>query len=336
MSLLLALALAQGVQLAQLSGQTNNGSSGYDPEIEALMRHRDEQRRARQQDQAEADQAPAAQVPPNQAPAVQEAAPETGGDDGASLAAVVPPAVAQRLAACIGSANAEPERGLADARAWRGEKGGAYADLCEGYAFGRAGRWREAATAYETGGATPGLDAVTRARLWSQAGNAALIGGDKARALQAFDEALAQPLPSTLATGEIYLDRARARVAADDQPGARVDLDKALVLAGSDPMAWLLSATLARRMNDLPLARTHIQKAAQLAGNDAAVALEEGVIDALSGDRDAAARAAFGKAKELARPGSDIAAQAEDYLAQLGSAPAAADGTTPPPKTDGR
>jgi len=320
MSLLLALALAQGAQLAQLT--PNNGSAGYDPEIEALLRHRDERRQAQEQP-----------APP---PAQPVAAQAEAGDDRAALAAVVPPAMAERLAGCLAKANADPDQGIADARAWRDEDGGgAYADQCAGYALGKAGRWAESASAFETGATAPGLDAVTRARLWAQAGNAALLGDDTARALRAFDNALAQPLPPTLETGEIHLDRARARVANGDQPGARVDLDKALVLAQADPMAWLLSATLARRMNDLPLARTHIQEAARRAGNDAAVALEQGVIDALSGDRDEAARAAFSRAKELAAPGSEIARQAEDYLAQLGGAPAAEDGT-PPPQVEGR
>jgi len=317
MSILLALALAQGAQLAQLG--TNNGASGYDPEIEALLRHRDERART----QAGQDRAPPSAQPDS-------------GDDRDTLAAVVPPAVATRLAGCLAKANADPAEGLAEARAWRGENGGAYAGQCEGYALGKAGRWPDAVSAFEAGAATPGIDAVTRARLWSQAGNAALLGGDTARALRAFDESLRQPLPATLETGEIHLDRARARVASGDQPGARGDLDQAIVMAQADPMAWLLSATLARRMNDLPLARAHIQEAARRAGNDAAVALEQGVIDALSGDRDDAARAAFSRAKELAAPGSDIATQADDYLAQLGGAAQPADTAPPPQQGEGR
>ncbi len=107
-------------------------------------------------------------------------------------------------------------------------------------------------------------------------------------------------------------------------PGARTDLDQAVVLASADPLAWLLSATLARRMDDLPLARAHIEEAAKRARSDAPIALEQGIIYALGGDRDAAARAAFQRARELAAPESDIAKQAADYLAQLGGAAAPA------------
>lgn len=270
----------------------------YDREIEALLQRRDERKAA------EAMQRP-----------VEGSA---QGDDRASLAGVVPPAIAERLAACLAEANKTPEAGIAAAQGWARDDGGAYAAQCHGYALGKAERWKEAADAFESGAAIVGLDAVTRARLWSQAGNAALIGGDAPRAVRALDHALETALPATLATGEIHLDRARARVAAGDQPGARADLDQAVQLAGADPLAWLLSATLARRMNDLPLARAHIEEAVRRARNDAAVALEQGIIYALGGDRDDAARAAFQRAKELATPASDVGKQAADYLAQLG------------------
>ncbi|HWJ69964.1 MAG TPA: hypothetical protein VNS79_07965 [Sphingobium sp.] len=286
----------------------------YDREMELLLQRRDERKAAEAMQQPLPGAAAASPAP----------------NDAASLAAVIPPAIAQRLAACLAEANRTPEAGIAAAQDWARDDGGVYAAQCHGYALGKAGRWQEAADAFEGGAAIAGLDAVTRARLWAQAGNAALIGGDAARAGRALDEALAQPLPRTLATGEIHLDRARARVATGNMTGARADLDQAVVLAGSDPLAWLLSATLARRMGDLPLARAHIEEAARRARGDAPIALEQGIIYALGGDRDAAARAAFQRAKELATPDSDITKQAADYLAQLGDATAP---TTPAPET---
>lgn len=275
--------------------------SPYDDGIEALLRRRDEKKAAEALQQA----------PPQNASA----------DERAALAAAIPPAIAERLADCLAKVNTKAEEGLAAAQAWAREGGGVYAAQCEGYALGKAERWKEAADAFEAGAATPKLDLVTRARLWSQAGNAALIGGDAARAVRDLDQALQQPLPRTLSTGEIHLDRARARVAAGNLPGARTDLDQAVMLANADPLAWLLSATLARRMNDLPLARTHIEEAAKRSSNDGAIALEQGIIYALSGDRDDAARAAFRRAQATAPKDSDTAKQAADYLAQLGPDP---------------
>lgn len=289
--------IALATTIAQLSG----APSGHDPEIEAILRRRDEKR------QAEAR----SQKPPD-TPA------QTDAD---TLVGVVPPAIAERLANCLAKANLKPDDGIADAQAWASAGGGAYAAQCRGYSLGQAARWTESADAYEAGAKMTGIDAVTQARLWSQAGNAALIGGNAARAVRDLDTALAQPLPRTLSTGEIHLDRARARVASGDLKGARADLDQAVVLAQADPLAWLLSATLARRMDDLPLARLHIEEAARRARNDAPIALEQGIIYALSGDRDDAARAAFKRAQDVAGAGSDIAKQAADYLTQLGPEP---------------
>ncbi|MBU0557474.1 MAG: hypothetical protein KKD64_04705 [Alphaproteobacteria bacterium] len=298
---------AIALSLAQLA---QAGVPQHDPEIEALLRRRDELRRAEAEQKA-------------QRPWIEQVPAEgQDGNDQQSLAAVVPPAIAARLATCLERANANPADGIKEAEAWAQTDGGAYAAQCRGYALGQDGRWSEAAKAFEDGAAFRDLDAVTQARLWSQAGNAALIAGEPARALRALDAALSRPLPRTLATGEIHLDRARARVATDDLKGARADLDQAVVLAAADPLAWLLSATLARRMDDLPLARLHIEEAATRARNDAAVALEQGVILALSGN-DAGARAAFSRAQELAARDSDIARQATDYLVQL-------DGEAPP------
>jgi|GEM_PF-194340 len=297
--MLIAIALS----LAQLG---TSAVPQHDPEIEALLRRRDEQRRAEAQGQT------------------QTQAPEAGSDrDG--LATALPPEIAARLAACLERANAAPADGIADAQAWASTGGGAHAALCHGYALGQDERWAEAASVFEKGAQTEGIDAPTQARLWSQAGNAALIDGDGPRAVRALDAALAQPLPRTLTTGEIHLDRARARVATDDLKGARADLDEAVVLAAADPLAWLLSATLARRMDDLPLARLHIEEAAKRARNDASIALEQGIILALAGDNDAGARAAFSRAQDLAPPDSEIARQAKDYLGQLAPDDAAGD-----------
>jgi len=270
--------------------------SPYDPEIEALLRRRDEKRAA----QAQVLLQPKA--------------------DDKSLASVMPRETAERLSACLAAADTRPDDGLAEAQKWAGENGGAYAAQCKGYALGKAGRLTEAAAAFESGASISGTDVATQSRLWSQAGNAALAGGDVPRARADLDLALGQPLPRTLSTGEIHLDRARARVASGDLKGARDDMNEALNMAPADPLAWLLSATLARRMDDLPMARNHIEKAASLARNDADIALEQGVIYALSGDRDEAARAAFTRARETAPKGSAIPAKATAYLAQLAPA----------------
>ena len=284
--------------LAALAAATA-GQSPYSPELEALMRHRDEKR-------AEETRLRIAQE-----------------QQGTTLASVIPPAIAERLSSCLASADLKVETGLANAAKWAGEGGGAYAAHCKGYALGKAGKFAEAAAAFESGAVLPNTDAPTQSRLWSQAGNAALAGGDATRALADLNHALEKPLPAALSTGEIHLDRARARVATGDLKGARSDMDQALIMAPQDPLGWLLSATLARRMDDLPMARAHIEKAASLARNDGDIALEQGVIYALSGDRDAAAKAAFQRAQEVSPKGGVVAGRAATYLAQLSESPPA-------------
>jgi Tfp pilus assembly protein PilF len=128
--------------------------------------------------------------------------------------------------------------------------------------------------------------------------------------------ALAAATLTGLALGEAHLDRARARVAAGDTDGARADLDKALVDAAADPMSWLLSATLARRTNDLTRAKADIGEALRRSPDDASVQLEAGNIAAMQGD-EPGARSAWARAIELS-PGSPVAAAARAALAQFG------------------
>ena len=94
-----------------------------------------------------------------------------------------------------------------------------------------------------------------------------------------------------------------------------IDLDLATKHVPADPLGWLLSATLARKMNDLPRAQRDIEEAAKRSPDDASVALEAGTIAVLSG-RDDAARTAWEAAIALA-PGSASAKSAAESLARL-------------------
>jgi tetratricopeptide (TPR) repeat protein len=224
-----------------------------------------------------------------------------------------------QLEACATQAATDPTAAIRTGEAWMARKDSPDARQCIGMGHAAAGQWTQARDAFAAGARLAGAgDPATAARLWAQAGNAALVSGDPAAARTALDRALAGGLVGKFAQGEAYLDRARALVAMKDETGARADLDTALQLVPEDPLAWLLSATLARRMDDLALARRHIAQAASLADDDASVALEQGVIAALSGD-DNEARSAFARVGRLA-PGTEIARNAESYLAQLPAA----------------
>jgi Tfp pilus assembly protein PilF len=133
--------------------------------------------------------------------------------------------------------------------------------------------------------------------------------------------------------GEANLDRARAFVASGNLPDARPDLDRALVDAAADPLAWLLSATLARRTGDLPRAKKDIAEAIKLAGDDPSVQLEAGNIAAALGD-EAGAKAAWNSAAKL-KPDSEAARNARNALKQFDAPvppPAATTAAAPPAK----
>ncbi|MDX3910774.1 MAG: hypothetical protein QHC67_13290 [Sphingobium sp.] len=233
----------------------------------------------------------------------------------------VPPAVAAKFQACLDAATTDPDAGIKFANDWRLDGGTFHARQCLGFAFSKAERWAPAMVAFEQGAdeAERAGSATDGARLWAQAGNAALASGDAAKARTYFDAALARGLPPGIEKGEAFLDRARTLVALGDLGGARSDIDVALNEAPKDPLAWLLSATLARRAGQMDLAQQHIARAVQMSPDDASVALEEGNIAVLTGHEDVA-RSAWQRAVRLS-PGSGAGKSAADNLGRLSAKP---------------
>lgn len=190
---------------------------------------------------------------------------------------------------CADQVKADPAKGIEVANGWAMAGGGALARQCLGLAYVAQERYGAAAIAFETGALEAEKAGDTGATgLWVQAANARLADGDAGHARSDIDAALSRGALDGPAKGEAYLDRARASVALKDLKGARADLDQALKLVPQDPLAWLLSATLARRMDDLPRAEADIAQAAKLSPDDASVALEAGNIAMAAGSPDAA------------------------------------------------
>ncbi len=233
------------------------------------------------------------------------------------LLAAAAPTLEERYRACVAQARADPAAAEATAARWRVEGGGYWARQCEGIAFANEERWPAAAGAFEDAARAAETAHDQRASAyWAQGGNAWLAAGDTARARAALDAALATGLLDGLALGEANLDRARALVAAGDLKGARVDLDAALVTAADDPLAWLLSATLARRTGDSTRAAHDIAEALRRAPDDAEVELERGNIAAARGD-SAGAQDGWREAMKV-QPGSAAANRAAAALQQFG------------------
>lgn len=269
----------------------------YDPEIEAVMNRK-------RKEKAEAAASASAAAPPARAAASDGRIP-------------VPDKYAAKFQACLDQAIEAPDKAVVFAQQWRIDGGSFYARNCMGFAYARAERWAPAIVSFEQGAdeAERNGEMVQSGRLWAQAGNAALAGGDAAKARDDFDAALVRGLPDGVEKGEVHLDRARALVALNDAKGARDSLDIALEQVPQDPLAWLLSATLARRSGEMKLAQAHVARAVQLAPDDASVALEEGNIAILT-DQEDIARSAWQRAVKLAAQ-SPAGKAAADNLSRL-------------------
>jgi len=221
---------------------------------------------------------------------------------------------------CHGAIDSSPTEAARLAGEWIARSQGAElaaAQACMGQAQGRMGMWGEAELAFLAARDAIGKDMSARASYGAMAGNAALAGGHADRALEALTAAGqdAATLTDKTVAGEIAIDRARALVALKRESEARMALDQATADAPRNSDAWLLSATLWRRMGALDKAQAHIEKAAALAPADPAVGLEAGVIAAL-GNRDAAARKSW-QSVLTTSPQSPEAAQAKLYLEQV-------------------
>jgi tetratricopeptide (TPR) repeat protein len=229
-----------------------------------------------------------------------------------------------RLANCVALIEVNPEAARADASRWLGtakldQK--ADAAQCQGMALVELGRWEEAAETFINGRdlTTPNAQ-QSRAQLGAMAGNAQLVLGQTDAALVTLDRAHADAgsAGNEVLKGEIALDRARALVALGREVEARDALTLARLALPSNAQSWLLSATLARRMDALDDAQRFIEQAALLSPTDPEIGLEAGVIAVLSG-RDDAARKSWTSVVETA-PDTPFAQVAAEYLAQLNPA----------------
>jgi len=251
-------------------------------------------------------------------------------------AAVTPPqplpAPKTELDRCLALVAADPLQAVEAAEAWQRQAKGvpaAQAGHCLGVARGKLARWSEAESAFLAARDALGeSDPRERARLGAMAGNAALAHGAAEAASAALDAAHADALAAgdKPLAADIATDRARALVALGRSDEAASALAEARTTLPASAEAWLLSATLSRRMGRLAEAQGQIEKAAALLPVDPDIGLEAGVIAVLSG-RDEAARKSW-RSVIAAAPDSDAAATAKGYLAQLGSPPAAPTGAS--------
>jgi tetratricopeptide (TPR) repeat protein len=230
-----------------------------------------------------------------------------------------------QFAECLTLAGKDPVSAISSASLWAQEKGGYLARACHGFAL---------ATDFKIYFAVPILaEAATlaaakgdprAARFWAQAGNAAIASGQPDFAVDALSNALVSNTLDINERADSEVDRARAFVALGKNADGEAALATARQLAPENGAAWLLSATLARRLNKLPDALAFIQTAAAVLPSDPAVALEAGNIAIAAGD-DNMARTQWEQAIKIA-PNSRQATTARAQLAALAAeTPAAQD-----------
>jgi len=246
--------------------------------------------------------------------------------DGA--AAAPPRTLAEdRLSVCLNKARTDPTSAIVEASNWSSEASGAdssYPQQCLGLAYTVLLRWDAAERAFLAARDTAGADDhFRRAQLATMAGNAALAGERAVDALVALELAANDAAVSADdgLRAMVEVDRSRALVMQGREAEAEATLASARTLDPQSPSAWLLSATLARRLGKLDDAQSYIETAAALSPDYPETGVEAGVIAMLAG-RPEAAEASWRSVIELA-PESAAAASARSYLAQAAELAAA-------------
>lgn len=227
-----------------------------------------------------------------------------------------------RLEACLARAEQDSTAARIEAQSWLDNAIGmtkAEALQCRGYAEANLGRWADAGRSFISARDAHGeVDAKYRARLGAMAGNAMIAAENNQQALQVLDRAEQDAVAAGFAPllAEIAIDKARAHVNQNAPDAAALSLAEARRLAPNSARVWLLSATLARRMDDLPTAQSQIEQANRLDPTNPEVGLEAGVIAILTGNENAA-RQSWQSIVALS-PASPQAQAAQSYLDQLG------------------
>ncbi|MCX7284338.1 MAG: hypothetical protein NTX28_09890 [Novosphingobium sp.] len=230
-----------------------------------------------------------------------------------------------RLAQCLAKAQTNPDAALVEAQTWLGESRDSgqqvRANQCLGMVRSGMGDFTGALEAFAQAVAgVPKEQEVAALPLMAMAGNAALAAGKPDEALGWLDRAVAvQGTTDNAALADIQIDRSRALVALGRNAEAASALDDVHRLAPEGAEGWLLSATLARRGDDLPRAQRDIEIAAKYDPRDPRIGLEAGLIAVLSG-RDEAARKSWESVVAVDRDG-EAGKVAKSYLEQLGAAP---------------
>lgn len=163
------------------------------------------------------------------------------------------------------------------------------AQACRAVEASKAGRFADAAAAFEATAELATSGDPARDRALAAAGNMWIAAGQPGKAAIALDKALAGNGLKADQHGLALLDRARAAEAQNDLKTARANVNEAAKSIGEDPFLWYFSAALSLREEDVPAAKSSINRALAMAPDSAEVLFEAGHI-AKAGGEDAQAR----------------------------------------------
>ena len=171
----------------------------------------------------------------------------------------------------------------------------AEAQSCRAVEASSAGKFAEAATAFESAAdLTPASDPA-HDRALAAAGNMWIAAGQPGKAAIALDKALAGKGLLAEQHGLALVDRARAAEAQGDLKTARAKVSEAARTIGEDPYLWYFSAALAIREEDIPTAKSSITRALAMVPDSAEVMFEAAHVFKAAGE-DAKAREYWTKA----------------------------------------
>jgi tetratricopeptide (TPR) repeat protein len=187
------------------------------------------------------------------------------------------------------------------------------AQSCRALEASKAGKYAEAAAAFEsTADLTPSEDPA-HDRALAAAGNMWIAAGQPGKAALALDKALAGKGLQAEQHGLALLDRARAAEALQDLKAARAKVNEAAKTIGEDPYLWYFSAALAIREEDIPTAKSSINRALAMVPDSPEVMFEAGHVFQAAGE-DAKAREYWNKAA-TADPNGPTGKAAREALA---------------------
>jgi len=230
---------------------------------------------------------------------------------GSSSAAQFGPSDPAHYRRCLADSSANPTIALTDADNWAKTGGGVPAQHCAALALVSLKRYSEAATRLDKMAGDRGVPDISfRAALYDQAGNAWMLAGDGARAVQSLSAALAL----SAGDADLFADLARAQAMRKNWHEVDLDLNAALQLSPRRADLLVLRASARRALKQYAEANKDLEAALKLKPGDGDALVERGLLRKELGDLGGARRD-FQTALKSAS--GETAAHARENLASL-------------------